>query len=279
MFYRVVMQGRALGGADVDDVKRDFIRVTGLPPGVAEQLFGGMPQIIKRQVPQPDAERIAATLRAIGAAATVERETAGAEEGSPSGFQVMATPLNGGPPTVIPGMVPLPGSTPPASRHARWLRTVRNNWPMLRGGALLVAGVILFAPFADDLVNSLRPAQPPARVVPKRAPAPASAPSLLVLNASLMQGPWRCTNQSTGVSTYWTYGAEGAVIFHGDVLSDRPPRAEVAAAGPTGWAIAGQRLVHTFAHRAPDSYKVVDMSLSRLRYGDERGYEIECRRP
>ena len=87
MFYRVVMQGRALGGADLNDVKRDFVRVTGLPVPVAEQLFGGMPQVIKRQVPQTDAERIVATLRAIGAAATVEREPPGAEDETPEGIQ------------------------------------------------------------------------------------------------------------------------------------------------------------------------------------------------
>jgi len=57
MFYRVVMQGRTLGGADIEEVKKQFVRVTGLPMSVAEQMFGGMPQVVKRQLAQPDAWR------------------------------------------------------------------------------------------------------------------------------------------------------------------------------------------------------------------------------
>jgi len=61
MFYRVVMQGRTLGGADSAVVKREFVRVTGLPVRVADDMFSGMPNVIKRRVEQADAERIAAT--------------------------------------------------------------------------------------------------------------------------------------------------------------------------------------------------------------------------
>ena len=101
MFYRVVMQGRTVGGAELAAVKREFVRVTGLPVGVADGMFGGMPQVIKRKVPQSDAERIAATLRAIGAAATVEREVAGSEpeDETDEGINIIASPLGNGPPT------------------------------------------------------------------------------------------------------------------------------------------------------------------------------------
>lgn len=275
MYYRVVIQGRTLGGADVDEVKRHFVRVTGLPARVAEQLFGGMPKVIKRQVPQTDAERIAATLRAIGAAATVERELPGTEDETPEGIQVVATALNAGPPTIIPGSAPPPDVTPP-SRNSRTLRALRARLPLLLGGAVVVAGAILLAPVVDDLVANLRPAPAPARVAPARATAPEIVQSAPVMNPTLMHGPWRCTNQRTGVSTYWTYGADGDLIFHGDALSDR---ARPGTSGPTGWKLEGQRLSHTFAQRAPDTYTVAELTLARLQYGDERDLAIECRRP
>jgi hypothetical protein len=279
MLYRVVMQGHTLGGADVAVVKQHFVRVTGLPAGVAEELFGGMPQVIKRQLSQTDAERIAATLRAIGAAAIVERELVGTEEETSEGIRVVAAPLNAGPPTVIPGSVALPVGTPVLSWHARLLRTMRANLPLVIGGAALVVGAILLFPVADELVRNLRHDPAPVPVAPKRTPAPDPAPSAPVMNATLLHGPWRCVDQRTGASTYWSYGEDGALIFHGDVLSDRPPPPAIAASAPTGWKLDGQRLFHTFAQRAPDTYTVSDLSLARLRYGNERGLDIQCRRP
>jgi hypothetical protein len=268
------MQGRALGNADLDEVKRHFVRVTGLPPGVAEHLFGGMPQVIKRQVPQTDAERIAATLRAIGAAATVEREAPGTEDETPEGIQVVATPIHAGPPTIIPGSEPLPATTSVPSRHARLLRAVCAKWPLLAGATALVAGAILFAPVADDLLADMRRTPAPARAAPTRAPATETVPSAPVLSATSLHGPWRCTDQRTGVSTYWTYSANGTLIFHGDALSDR-----VTASATSGWKLDGQHLIHTFAQRAPSTYTVSELTLSRLRYGDDRDLEIQCRRP
>jgi hypothetical protein len=278
MLYRVVMQGHTLGGADVAEVKQHFVRVTGLPARVAEELFRGMPQVIKRQLSQTDAERIAATLRAIGAAAIVERELAGTEEQTPEGIRVVAAPLNAGPPTVIPGSVALPVSTPAPSRYARLLRATRAKLPRIIGGAVLVAGAILLAPVADDLVRSLHRDSAPAQVAPKRTPAPDTAHPA-PMNAALLHGPWRCVDQRTGASTYWSYGEDGALIFHGDVLSDQPPPRAIAASAPTGWKLEDRHLLHTFAQRAPDTYTVADLTLSRLRYGDERGLDIQCRRP
>src|SRR5690242_18941189 len=121
MFYRVVMQGRTVGGAELATVKREFVRVTGLPVRVADDMFGGMPKVIKRKVPQADAERIASTLRAIGAAATVEREVGvvDAEDATHEGIEIIAAPLGHGPPTVAPGMTP--PETPAASRPKKGL--------------------------------------------------------------------------------------------------------------------------------------------------------------
>ncbi len=281
MFYRVVIQGRTLDGADVEEVKRQFVRVTGLPLRVAEGLFGGMPHVIKRQVPQTDAERIAATLRAIGAAATVERETPGIADETSRGPVVITTPFNNGPPTIIPGMVVEPEVSPAAARRTRVRRALRSRWTLVGGAAIVVAAAILLAPYLEDLVGGTSSAPPKAPAAPTRAVAadvekPQAVP---VINPALLQGPWRCTNQRTGVSAYWSYGANGALIFHGDVLSEKPPPREIAATAPVGWTIVGQRLSHTYPQHAPDTYTLTQLSLTRLRYSGERGLEIECRRP
>ena len=281
MFYRVVIQGRTIGGADVHEVKYQFVRVTGLPLGVVEGLFGGMPQVIKRQVPKTDAERIAATLRAIGAAATVEREVPGTDDETPEGALVIVTPFNNGPPTIIPGAAASLEVSPAAARRARMRRAMRSKWTRLGGGAILVAGAIVLAPFAEDYLPGMNSAPAPVRAAPARAPVSEveAVQSTLVINASLLQGPWRCTNQRTGVSAYWSYGANGGLIFHGDVLSEKPPSSELAASTPTRWTVEGQRMSHLYQQRAPDTYTLTQLSLARLRYSGERGLDIECRRP
>ena len=281
MFYRVVIQGRTLDGADVEEVKHQFVRVTGLPPSVAAGLFGGMPQVIKRQVRQPDAERIAATLRAIGAAATVEREAAGADDEASGGAVVITTPFNNGPPTIIPGMVVVPEVSPAAARRTRLRRALRSKWTLVGGASIVVAAAILLAPTLEDLVGGGSSAPQRAPVAPTRTAASEVEPpqTMPVINPTLLQGPWRCTNQRTGVSAYWSYGANGALIFHGDILSEKPPPRDLAESAPVGWTIVGPRLLHTYPQHAPDTYTLAQLSLTHLRYGGERGLEIECRRP
>jgi hypothetical protein len=283
MFYRVVIQGRTIGGADLEEVKSQFVRVTGLPLGVAEQMFGGMPQVIKRQVQKNDAERIAATLRAIGAAATVEREVPGTDDETPEGALVIATPFNNGPPTIIPGSAALPDISPLMARRARMRRAIRSKWTMLGAGAVLVVVAILLAPLAEEFVSDMSGASEPARYEPARARAPAAdvepAHPAPVINATLLQGPWRCTNQRTGVSAYWSYAASGALTFHGDVLSEKAASQDSAAPAPNQWTLEGPRLSHVYDQRAPDTYTVDQLSLTRLSYSGGRGLEIECRRP
>lgn len=279
MFYRVVMQGRTLSGADLDEVKRHFARVTGLPLAVAEGLFGGMPQVIKRQVQQNDAERIAATLRAIGAAATVERELPDAGDETPEGIQVVATPFNG-PPTIIPGTGASPALAPAvATSPVRMLRAVGDRWRVIAGALVLVGGAIVVAPMIDELLTKMRPAPVAAKAAPARKAAAEVAQTAPVLNASLLHGPWRCTDQNTGASTYWTYGGSGSLIFHGDVLSETPTARQAGNAAPTGWKVDGQHLAHTSAQSAPATYTVTDLTLTRLAYTDDRRLDIRCRRP
>ena len=61
MFYRIVLQAHAHHEATLDEVKRQFSYVTGLPLSVTEQLFAAAPPVLNRQVAQADAERISQT--------------------------------------------------------------------------------------------------------------------------------------------------------------------------------------------------------------------------
>ena len=277
MFYRVVMQGRTVGGADLAIVKREFVRVTGLPVRVADDMFGGMPKVIKRKVEQADAERIASTLRAIGAAATVERETGAVDEDeTDEGIEIIAAPLGNGPPTVIPGMA---AETTNAPRKSGRVRKLAEKWPILVGTIGLVGAVAYFADEVSGWVSSLRPAPAPQapRPAAKNADADDGRAVTTSFNVSLLHGPWRCVDQRTGLGVYWSYAPDGALVFHGEVLSDRP--ASTGQSVATGWRLEDGRLLHRHSAGEVDAYKVANLTLSRLRYVGDRGLEIECRRP
>jgi hypothetical protein len=281
MFYKVVMQGRTLGGAEVVDVKREFLRVTGLPASFAEHLFEGIPQVIKRQVSQPDAERIAATLRAIGAAATIEREFGAPEDETPEGIRIVATPLSG-PPSIIPGTTPAAAEAPAPSKPARALRAAREKLPMLVGSVVVIGVAVAAAPFVDDLLQLLRPPEPPAPVAARKAPATAvaePAASDIPLNPTLLHGPWRCVDQNNGTPDYWTYDPDGVLIHHGDTFKEITAGKVVAGSPPMTWKVEGRRLLHAVPSQSADAYAVTDLTLMRLRYSNQKGHDIQCRRP
>ncbi|MFO1303632.1 MAG: hypothetical protein U1F54_07855 [Burkholderiales bacterium] len=278
MFYRVVMQGRTVGGADVAAVKREFVRVTGLPVRVADDMFGGMPKVIKRKAGQADAERIAATLRAIGAVATVERESPGAadDDDADEGIEIIANPLSG-PPTVAPGITPQ--YPPPTSKNSRWLSDLREKLPALLGVLAVLGAAVYFGPEASDYIMTLRkPTDAPEPKAAKSAVGEQSAAGQsLTFNVTLLHGPWRCVDQRTGLGVYWSYNADGGLLFHGEVLSDR-----IASTGPsvpTAWRLENGKLLHQHSGGEVDSFKVGFLSLARLRYVGDRGLEVECRRP
>jgi hypothetical protein len=272
------MQGRTVRGADVCTVKREFVRVTGLPVSVADDMFGGMPKVVKRQARQADAERIAATLRAIGAAATVELENENAAgDETDQAIEVLAA-LGHGPPTVVPGSEP-PQAPSPARLRKAWVRDLRDQWPILLGSFALLGAAMYFAPEVSGFVSGFLPAPEPAATVTAPAGDAAAQPAsaALTLNASLLHGPWRCVDQRTGLGDYWSYAADGALVFHGDVLSDRP--APNVGGAATRWRLNGDHLLHTDPAGEVNAYNVAFLSLSRLRYLGDRGLEIECRRP
>jgi hypothetical protein len=277
MFYRVVMQGRTVGGADLAAVKREFVRVTGLPVNVADDMFGGMPKVIKRKLQEADAERIAGTLRAIGAAATIEREAGAVDDADDAeeGIDIIAAPLGNGPPTVLPGMVP-PADVEPPRKRMQWLTNVREKGPIVVGTLAIIGAVVYFAPEVSGWASSFRAAAPAAPKAASRVEPGQAAMATVVLNASLVHGPWRCVDQNTGLGVYWNYGSDGGLVFHGDVLSDRSAVSNTAA---NGWRIEGGTLLHKHAQGEVDTFNVSVLTLSRMRYVGQRGLEIECRRP
>jgi hypothetical protein len=118
-----------------------------------------------------------------------------------------------------------------------------------------------------------RASAPPAAAVAKAPPGAALPVDAAPLpSVALMVGPWRCTDQRSGLASYWSFNDDGSMIFHGDVLRDRP-----APNAPLGWKIEGRKLLLT-SEAAPVIYTISNLTLTRLRYGDERS-EIECRRP
>jgi hypothetical protein len=83
-------------------------------------------------------------------------------------------------------------------------------------------------------------------------------------------------DQRTGLGVYWSYGPDGGLVFHGDVLSDRLAPPPTAA---TGWRLEGGKLLHRHAQGEVEAFNVSVLTLARMRYAGERGLEVECRRP
>ncbi len=274
MFYRIVLQGCAPGDHDPDTVKREFIRVTGVPQNVTERLFAGTPQPLKERVAKADAERIAATLRAIGASVTVEHDRLASQVKVEGGVQELLPPEHRGPPTIAPGSAPAAAPAPP-STLLRLRRRLRTHLPVLVGAPLAVAALVVVVPLADEAIRGLSPAEAtppvPVKALQTVATGPQAAP-----RASVLHGPWRCTDQRTGLSAFWTFGADGALTYHGDTYKEA---AVVDPGVATGWQLVDGQIVFTFAHKSPATYATTDVNFSRLRYGDGEEVDVQCRRP
>jgi hypothetical protein len=271
MFYRIVLQSHAQQGAALEEVKRQFSSVTGLPATVTEQLFATAPTVLKRQVEQADAERISQTLRAIGANVTVE--------------PVFHTPVPVGlDPVTVPGLpmaaaaieLPPPPVAEQAARPSVRRRAV--NLAKAVMAAVILAGAILVAYQYEEALREARqsPAQVP--VVKKPAKAADAPPEVPAFKTAHIVGPWRCTDQNTGASTYWVYGEDGALAYYGDDANhgDKPI---VRPGLPIGWALDENRLTWRY-EAAPSRTVVLDkLVLMELDYRDAQGDAIRCRRP
>jgi hypothetical protein len=271
MFYRIVLQSHAQQGAALEEVKRQFSSVTGLPAAVTEQLFATAPTVIKRQVTQADAERISQTLRAIGANVTVE--------------PVFHVPVPVGlDPVTVPGVpmaaaaidLPPPPEAEQATRPPLRRRATRQVKAV--AAAVILAGAVVVAYQYEETLREARnspPQVPIARKPANTADAPPEAPAF---KPAHIFGPWRCTDQNTGASTYWVYGEDGALSYYGDDANrgDKP----IARPGlPIAWALDENRL--TWRYEAAPSRTVVinTLVLMQLDYRDAQGDEIRCRRP
>ena len=279
MFYRVVLQGHVAQGADVTKVKCEFMRITALPSSVTERLFSGTPQVIKRRVPEVDAERIALTLRAIGAAATIERELDAGPDVGPEGPATLA-PLGG--PDAWPKLDSPPIEAPVANKPSGWRAFARRYSASLAAAVVCIALVPFAAPAVDEWVQRARGVTPASPKPVPKATAGEEAPEIVPPKPENLHGPWRCTNQRTGRSLYWLYDADGTLGFFGesDIASAKSPIA--SADVPTDWTLEGNHLKWSYAGQEPHGMVVVtvlDLSLTKFNYIDVSHDPIACRRP
>lgn len=276
MFYRIVLQGHVAQGVALADVKHQFTRVTGLPPSVTDSLFGSTPNVIKRQVAQADAERIAATLRAIGASVTLEPDYQGP---NPGGLDPVTVPAPAAARHIdLPPEPQVTAPPPPAWR--RKVRTLTRFGAPVAGIAVLAAVVLYFAPDVTELVSGLRKPAAAATAVATRPPAAPAAPAVdsAPPNAGLLHGPWRCTNQNNGSSTYWNYRDDGALAYLGDDFK----RGDAPIVGPdipARWALDSRRLRVETPAGAAQQVTVERLSLTQLEYYDAKGVATRCSRP
>ena len=271
MFYRIVLQSHAQQGAALEEIKRQFSSVTGLPGTVTEQLFATAPTVIKRQVTQADAERISQTLRAIGANVTVE--------------PVFHVPVPVGiDPVTVPGLpmaaaaieLPAPPVTEQASRPSMRRRAVRLAKVVV--AAVVLAGAIVVAYQYEENLREARQNARPVSVAKKPAHAADVSPEVPAFKPEHVVGPWRCTDQNTGTSTYWVYGEDGALSYHGDDAS-RGDKPIVRPDLPIAWALDGNRLTWRYEAAPPRTVVLDRLVLMELDYRDAQGDAIRCRRP
>ena len=210
----------------------------------------------------------------------MEREIADGAEDDEGEIRIVSNPLMSGPPTIIPGAAGATMEAAPA-RQSRLLRDLRAKWPVVLGVLVLGAGAIHFAPEMDEFIQTLKPAPtPPSVIAPKRAPVVEAAPAEPAINPTLAHGPWRCTDQRSGVAAYWTFQENGALVYHGDTFKDGAFVGSGTTSTPNAWKLDGDRLDFVHPDGTVDSFAVQTLTLANLRYGDgRRRIEIDCRRP
>jgi hypothetical protein len=103
-------------------------------------------------------------------------------------------------------------------------------------------------------------------------------PEPRVFKASSLEGPWRCTDQSSGVSTYWDYRPDGTLRFFGDNVT-RTERPQTGPDIPTRWALDGNRLTLSYESKPPLRLALIELTLVRLDYRNSALDEVRCLRP
>ena len=271
MLYRIVLHSKFPEGSDPATVKREFARVTGLTRDVTAQLFAPASTVIKRQVQRADAERIAATLRAVGVQTTVELE-GGAPDNVPLGDPTIAPALD--------ALAVAPVMPSPTKRLAGRLRRYTDVVLMIvafagLGWALLQVYEYLHPPV--DLTKSV-----PKPVAPRPPIAESAAPVPAPLKAANLEGPWRCTHQRTGLVQYWLYRGDGTLLFNGEADFSKGEKPQEGPDVPAGWRLAGNKVLWLYPGKPDDAARgntVIVLTLTRFDFEDGKGDTISCRRP
>lgn len=267
MLYRIVLHSNFPVGADPAAVKREFARVTGLTHDVTEQVFAPATTILKRQVTRADAERIAATLRAVGVQTTVELEG-----GAPD-------PVPLGDPTLAPAMDALAQADTKPSPAKRLTGRLRRYTDV----ALMIGVLALLGWALVPVYERMHPPAEVARPAPKRAAAPVEAvPPPVEFKSTNLEGPWRCTNQRTGLIQYWLYRADGSLMFNGEIPFSQGETPQTGPDVPSGWKLVGNKVLWFYPDKPPEAARanaVRDLTLTRLDFDDGRGDTVSCRRP
>lgn len=271
MLYRIVLHSKFPEGSDPATVKREFARVTGLTREVTEQLFGTASTVIKRQAARADAERIAATLRAVGVQTTVELE-GGAPDNVPLGD-----------PTVAPALDALANAPVKPSSTKRLAGRLRRYTDVV----LMIVALAGLGWALLQLYEYLHPPVDITKAVPKSTVArPAatepSAPASVPLKAANLEGPWRCTHQRTGLVEYWLYRADGTLVFNGETDFSKGEKPREGPDVPIGWRLVDRKVLWLYPGKAEDAARrnaVVELTLTRFDFEDGKGDTISCRRP
>ena len=227
------------------------------------------------QTPEADAERIAQTLRAIGAAATIEREQDAGPDVGPEGPATLA-PLQGG--DCVPRLEDLPE---PVANSRRRFGLSRTHFAWLAACTFCVALVPVLAPVVDGWLQKVRGVPPmDPKPLPKAVPAEAKA-EVVPPKAENLHGPWRCTNQNTGISLYWQYNPDGTLDFLGEenFASGKPI---IGAGVPSGWTLQGEQVAWSYTgtdSQATVANRVQARTLTQFDYIDASRDPIFCRRP
>lgn len=271
MLYRIVLHSKFPEGSDPATIKREFARVTGLTRDVTEQLFAPASTVIKRQVARADAERIAATLRAVGVQTTVELE-GGAPDNLPLGDPTVAPALD--------ALVAAPVKPSSAKRLAGRLRTYADVVLMIAALAGLGWALLQLYEYLHPPANLNKPvpkatsARPPAAEAAPAAPVP--------LKAANLEGPWRCTHQRTGLVEYWLYRADGTLVFNGETDFSKGEKPQQGPDVPAGWRLEDNKVLWLYPGKPQDAArggKVVNLTLTRFDFEDAKGDTVACRRP
>ncbi len=134
--FKIVFSGELMPDASLETVKDNLARLFKSEPGKIDALFGGRPVVLKRELPEAEAERYLTALRQAGANAYKEVDLAAQPE--PGGNARSQPPGRGGNPAqdLPPMTCPKCGHEQPSGRNVRpAASSSRSTWHARRSSA------------------------------------------------------------------------------------------------------------------------------------------------